>query len=88
MDLTDKKKMKRRDNFDDEPRIILCNLCHQEDASIPKFQKSEVKLDLSEKEQEDQNSNTRLLSKLFIFVVLFSELFQTKPYQTKPNKVP
>ena len=53
MDLTDKKKMKRRDNFDDEPRIILCNLCHQEDASIPKFQKSEVKLDLSEKEQED-----------------------------------
>ena len=34
---------------------------------MPKFQKNEVKMYLSEKEQEDQNSNTRLLSKLFDF---------------------
>ena len=32
--------------------FFLCNLCHNEDASKPMFKKSEVKLDLSEKEQE------------------------------------
>ena len=51
-DLKDKKKLKKRDNLNDEPRIFLCNLCHNEDASKPRFKKSEVKLDLSEKEQE------------------------------------
>ena len=49
-EMIDLKRMKN--NNDDEPRIFMCNICHHEDASKPLFMKSEVRLDLNEKEQE------------------------------------
>ena len=43
---------KKRVNVDDEANIFICNICHHDDPSKPKLKKSEVRLDLSEKEKE------------------------------------
>ena len=41
----------KRNIDDDEARIFNCDICHHKDPEKIKFKKSEVKLDLDEKEK-------------------------------------